>query len=152
MPPEGEGSVSGWLGPLQSGDPAVVQPLWERYFDRLVTLARHKLRGAARLLADEEDVALSAFDSFCRGAGQGRFPQLLDREDLWRILLAITTRKAARLLRDETRAKRGGPAVLQAAAAPWQAALLEQVLSQEPTPEMAAQLAEDYQRLLGRLG
>ena len=34
-------------------------------------------------LADEEDVALSAFDSFCRGAEQGRFPRLDDRDDLW---------------------------------------------------------------------
>ena len=34
--------------------------------------------------ADEEDVALSAFDSLCRGAVEGRFPRLDDRNDLWR--------------------------------------------------------------------
>jgi hypothetical protein len=63
-----EGSVTQWLGQLQAGDPAAVQPLWERYFQRLVGLARLKLRGAPRRAADEEDVALSAFDSFCRNA------------------------------------------------------------------------------------
>jgi DNA-directed RNA polymerase specialized sigma24 family protein len=55
------GSVSRWLGPLQDGDPAAVQQLWQRYFHRLVGLARKKLHGAPRRLADEEDVALSAF-------------------------------------------------------------------------------------------
>ena len=54
--------------------------------------------------ADEEDVALSAFDSFCRGDGAGRFPRLDDRDDLWRLLLLLTARKAAHLIRDEFRA------------------------------------------------
>jgi hypothetical protein len=47
----------------------------ERYFPRLVTLARKRLRARPRA-ADEEDVALSAFDSLsfsgpllCRAAG-----------------------------------------------------------------------------------
>src|SRR5207249_6675395 len=63
-----DSSVSAWIDRLKDGDPAAAQPLWERYFGRLVGLARDRLRGAARRAADEEDVALSAFDSFCRGA------------------------------------------------------------------------------------
>jgi DNA-directed RNA polymerase specialized sigma24 family protein len=62
------GSVTRWLQQLQAGDPAAVQRLWERYYPRLVGLARKKLRDAPRRLADEEDVALSAFHSFCRSA------------------------------------------------------------------------------------
>jgi len=62
--------------------------LWERYFRRLVGLARKKLRAAPRRAADEEDVALSAFDSFCRGAKLDRFPQLHDRLDVWQLLVA----------------------------------------------------------------
>ena len=38
-------------------------------------------------------MALSAFDSFCRGRA-GRYPRLADREDLWRLLVVITVRKA----------------------------------------------------------
>jgi hypothetical protein len=60
-----------------------------------------KLLGAPRGMADEEDVALSAFDSFCRGAEQGRFPQLSDRDDLWRLLFVITERKAIDLVNHE---------------------------------------------------
>jgi len=42
------GSVSQWIQLLQAGDPAGAQPLWELYFQRLVTLARGRLIGAAR--------------------------------------------------------------------------------------------------------
>jgi DNA-directed RNA polymerase specialized sigma24 family protein len=144
---DAQGSVSRWLDPLRAGDSAAVQHLWERYFHRLVGLARHKLQGAPRGPGDEEDVALSAFDSFCRLAGAGRFPELLDREGLWQLLVVITVRKASRLVRDEKRLKRGGAAVVEAETD----AVLTQLLSREPTPEMAAQLAEEYRRLLARL-
>src|SRR5262245_52631875 len=105
------GSVTGWLARLQAGDDAAAQPLWERYFRRLVELARSRLRGGPRAAADEEDVALSAFDSFCRGAEKGRFPQLHDRDDLWGLLVLITAHKALDRLRHERRQKRGGSRV-----------------------------------------
>jgi DNA-directed RNA polymerase specialized sigma24 family protein len=140
------GSITHWLEKLQAGDHAAAQQLWERYFHRLVGLARVKLRGTPLRAADEEDVALSAFGSFCRDAGDGRFPELLDRESLWRLLAVITARKAAHLQRDQTRQKRGGGGT------PDDDAALEQLLSREPTAEMAAQMAEEYQRLLHRLG
>src|SRR5262245_21852756 len=102
------GTVSQWLDQLKAGDRAGVQKLWERYFRQLVGLARGKLAGAPRRAADEEDVALSAFDSFCRAAERGRFPRLEDRDDLWRLLAVLTERKAIGLRRREGRAKRGG--------------------------------------------
>jgi DNA-directed RNA polymerase specialized sigma24 family protein len=146
-----EGSVSRWLGPLQQGDPEAVQQLWQRYFLCLVQLARGRLRQAPRRAVDEEDVAVSAFDSFCRNAEQGAFPQLADRNDLWRLLVVITLRKVSRVLRDESRQKRGGQVRL-ADTEEDQNALLEQALSREPTPELAAQMTEEYERLLHLLG
>jgi len=137
-----EGSITRWLGRLQAGDPAAVQPLWERYFHRLIGLARHRLRNAPRQVADEEDVALSAFDSFCRHAERGRFPDLLDRDSLWRLLVVVTARKAANLVRDEGRQKRGG------AAPAGDPAELAQLLGREPDPAFAAQVAEECRRLL----
>jgi DNA-directed RNA polymerase specialized sigma24 family protein len=144
-----EGSVSRWLGPLQDGDPAAVQHLWQRYFLSLVQLACKRLRKALPRGADAEDVALSAFDSFCRNAEGGRFPQLSDRNDLWRLLAVITARKASHLLRDESRQKRGGP---DPTCNSDHEALLEQVFSREPSPELAVQMTEEYERLLNRLG
>jgi hypothetical protein len=104
----GDGSVSRWLGQLQGGDVLTVPPLWQRYFHRLVALARQRLRGSACRVADAEDVALSAFDSFCRAAEQGRFPDLANRDGLWRLLVVMTARKANQLRRNEGRQKRGG--------------------------------------------
>ena len=101
-------SVTHWLGQLKAGDPAAAGPLWERYFPKLVELARARLAGFPRRAADEEDVALSAFDSFCRDAAAGRLPRLDDRDDLWRVLLLITSQKALDLVRHESAAKRGG--------------------------------------------
>ena len=146
-----EGSVTDWIGRLQAGDQAAARPLWERYFRRLVGLARRQLQGAPRGAADEEDVALSAFDSFCRAAVEGRFPRLADRDDLWRLLFALTLRKAHDLVRDQRRQKRGGSAP-PGPPHPPEEANPEQLLGREPTPEFAAQVAEECQRLLGRLG
>lgn len=153
-----EGSVSQWLGQLQAGDRAAAQQLWERYFRRLVGFARQKLQGTPRRVADEEDVALSAFASFCRSAERGRFPQLLDRDNLWRLLVVITARKAFHQGVHEGRKKRGGGAAFAAAtsADPHHSGFgdsdLECVLDREPTPAFAAQVAEECQRLLGMLG
>jgi DNA-directed RNA polymerase specialized sigma24 family protein len=129
--------------------------LWEQYFHRLVGLARVRLQGRVRRgAADEEDVALSAFDSFCRGAAGGRFAELQDRHGLWRLLMTITARKAERLIRDQRRQKRGGGAVLgeSALAAPDLdddgAVGMTQVLGREPTPALAAQVGEECERLL----
>jgi DNA-directed RNA polymerase specialized sigma24 family protein len=150
-----DGSVTHWLAQVREGDAEAVRQLWERYFTRLVQLARARLLRMPRRVADEEDVALSAFDSFCRGAEAGRFPQLDDRDNLWRLLVTITAQKAARLARSETRLKRGGGAVLDETALIGAASglvALEQIVSREPDPEFAAQAAEEFQRLLGRLG
>jgi DNA-directed RNA polymerase specialized sigma24 family protein len=149
------GSVTNWLVQLKAGDPASAQPLWERYFQRMVALARKKLQGARRREADEEDVALSAFDSFCRGVVQGRFPQLTDRDDLWRLLVVITARKSLDLLEKQGRQKRGGGQVRGESALldpvePGNGGI-EKVVGGEPTPEFAAELAEECQRLLDQL-
>ena len=145
-----KGSVSHWIGRLKAGDRAVIGQLWERYFQRLVHLARAKIQAAPRRAADEEDVALSAFHSFCCAAEQGRFPQLLDRDNLWRLLVVLTSRKAAHLVRDQHRHKRRAAAA--AAALDKDSLELSAILSSEPTPQFAALLAEECQRLLGALG
>ena len=138
--------VTIWLGQLQAGDPAAARPLWDRYFRRLVGLARKRLRDAPRQASDEEDVALSAFDSFCRNAEAGRFPDLADRDSLWRLLAAFTVRKAAHYQRDGARLKRGG--AVQVAE---ESGIVGEILDREPDPRLATEMAEECERLLRAL-
>jgi DNA-directed RNA polymerase specialized sigma24 family protein len=150
------GSITALLEHLQAGDHEAAQPLWERYYPRLVGLARERLRGTQRRVADEEDVALSAFDSLCRGVEQGRFPQLKDRDGLWALLVLITVRKAADLVQYNRRERRGGGQVRGDSA--WAgrngdagADGLADIAAGDPTPDVAVQLAEEFQLLLDRL-
>ena len=119
-------------------------------FSRLVQLAGHKLRGRPLRAADQEDVALSAVHSVFRGIEAGRYPSLGDRDDLWRLLMVTTAHKALHLVRNEGREKRGGKRTVftQDDVLEGEEAAIEQILSREPTPEFAAEVAEECQRLL----
>ncbi len=142
------GSVTHWLLELQSGNREAIRPIWERYYARLVSLAKARLSGTPRRAADEEDVVLMAFDSFCRGAEQGKFPDLHDRNCLWSVLVLITARKAANQATFEARQKRSHHLTNTKA----ELAALEAIASNDPTPEFSAQAAEEYRRLLLELG
>jgi DNA-directed RNA polymerase specialized sigma24 family protein len=157
MASSGEGSVTQWVGNLKDGDHGAAQALWERYFERLVRLARRRLStvSGAGVVEDEEDAALSAFDSFCAGMARGRFPQLGDRDDLWKLLVVITARKVSAQNDRRQSLKRGGgwtplsPA--ESDESSWGAGLAN-LAANEPTPEFAAMVAEETRRLLDRLG
>jgi DNA-directed RNA polymerase specialized sigma24 family protein len=152
-----QSSVSHWLEGLKEGDSQAAAPLWERYCDRLVRLARRKLGHAPRRVADEEDVALSAFNSLCLGARNGRFPALADRDSLWGLLVFITAQKAADHIAHESRKKRGGGKVR------GHSALVDgdrdsgeedfdRFFAAAPGPVTLNVWAEEYDRLLKRLG
>jgi RNA polymerase sigma factor (sigma-70 family) len=140
------GSVTHWIRQLKSGDMEGAQQLWERYFQQLVRLARQHLGNLPRQAADEEDVALSAFDSFCRDTQRGRFPRLADRDDLWRLLVTMTAQKSLDLIRREQAHKRGAGRLAVGAADD-----IEQIIGREPKPEFAAMVAEESRRLLDAL-
>ena len=134
-------SVTEWVLQLKQADDDAAQQLWGRYMVRLVELARRKLGPVRKKLADEEDVAIIAFEQFCRHAKEGRFPQLNDRNDLWQILVMITERRAIDLKR-----KRPEPSG-ESSGVP-----IANVLAREPTPEFAAEIAERLATLIGALG
>lgn len=158
MPTDRGGSVTRWIGDLKAGDPEAARALWDRYFDRLVRLARARLRAASEGDADGEDAALSAFWCLCDGTARGRFPRLGDRDDLWRLLVILTARKAQDQSRRRCRQKRGGKTQVLGEADLFGAepaageAALDRIIGTEPTPEFAALMAEQHRRLLDILG
>jgi DNA-directed RNA polymerase specialized sigma24 family protein len=139
------GSVTGWLHQLIAGDRQAAEALWNRYFSQLERLAKKHLGSHPRRALDEEDVAVSVFRAFCVGAERGRFPELHDRDNLWRLLVVITARKAADHVKYEGRRKALRPGSDDQE-------LLADVIGREPTPEFALRVTEECERLLARLG
>jgi len=154
------GSVSRWIGELKAGDEQALQPIWNRYHALLVERARAKLAGfRGRAAAEGEDLASSAFQAFYQGVREGRFPQLEDRDDLWRLLVHLTACKALDRHRAEHRQKRGAGRVVTeadmiagAADAEEDAGALDRIIGSEPSPEFAAMVTEEYRRRLDSLG
>jgi RNA polymerase sigma factor (sigma-70 family) len=132
--------VTRWIEQMKQGDEAAVQKLVEHYFQRLVQVARKKLQILPQLADYDEDVALSAFKSVVLGAQREQFARLQDRQDLWRLLVVLTLRKAIDLLRKEGRIQKEDEVDIA------------QLLSHEPSPELAAQITDECHRLLDQLG
>jgi DNA-directed RNA polymerase specialized sigma24 family protein len=143
-------SITRCIDMLKRGDRAAAEALWDSYIHRIVALARARLGGMPRRAADEEDVALSAFDSFYRRAERGQFARLADRDDLWQILVLITERKAIDLMRHEGRQSRGEGRVVAFSDVEGQAS--GDIVDPGPTPEFAAQVVDEFRELLERLG
>jgi DNA-directed RNA polymerase specialized sigma24 family protein len=149
------GSVTLWLRQLAHGDRTATQGLSDRYFSQLVAFARTKLAARQVRVADEEDVALSAIDSFFRGVERGRFPDLFDWDNLWRLFVEITRCKSIDLHRREGALKH--PPIAEQPSAPDGGSSLlrpavERALDPEPTPAFAAQVTDECRRLLEGLG
>lgn len=101
------GSVSQLLDHLRQGNHSAAEGLWRHYFDRMSARARQHLVGE-RAVSDEEDAAISAFDTFCRHVADGQFEKIANRNELWGLLVVLTRRKVTQHRRHEKRQKRGG--------------------------------------------
>jgi len=107
--PEREADLSALLHRVQIGrDEAACDELWRTLHGRVVAVARQHMAAHSKRVADEEDVALSAMNSFFHAAEVGRLDHLHDRGDLWRVLLTITARKVISHQLQQNAAKRGG--------------------------------------------
>lgn len=147
-----QGSVTQWIGGLRNGDPQAAEIVWQHFFDRLIRIARGRLRKASRRVSDEDDVVTDAFDSFFRGVQSGRFPRLDDRQDLWEVLLLLTCRKSTNQMLAANRVKRGGGAVRGESVFGDEAGIGSYgPAATEPTPEFAAEFAEQFRLRLASL-
>ncbi len=96
------------LQKVRVGDEAATAVLWETYFQQLVRIAAKRLPINLRRSGDEEDIAISAFHSFIAGVRRDQFPELSGPDNLWGLLITLTSRKSQAHLRRQTRQKRGG--------------------------------------------
>ena len=87
---------------------AAMEGIWEYFFERLVQRAKLEISNGTQRIKDEEDVAIETMNSFYKGLKAGRFDEIENRDELWRLLVTIAARKAKRLFRDAKARKRGG--------------------------------------------
>lgn len=148
-------SISRLIPGLKKSDEVATQQLWDHFSEKLVGLARRKLGDIPKRVADEEDIASTVFFSLCRGAAAGRLADVKSRDELWWLLLAITKRKVADFVRHEMAQKRGpGQVEYLGTATSSQHGLplgLDDLMGDEPTPELLAMLQEQHLYLLSLL-
>lgn len=145
-----DSSVRLWMDSLQAGDSQAEAMLWSHYFERMVRVARRKLAGTPGAARDDEDIALSAFKSFCLAVRAGRFRNVTDFDSLWGLLLMLTARKVIDELRSRQRAKRGGGerAVRDSAQS---SPPLDSLASAIPDPQVAVIAEETFSTLFAKL-
>jgi DNA-directed RNA polymerase specialized sigma24 family protein len=151
-------SVTKFLHDFQHGDSAAFNELWNRFFARLVAVARRRLQHQRRLAGvDEEDIALSAFKSFHRRARRGDFPRLEDRDDLWVQLVTLTRQKLVDQQRRAGAIKRGRDRIMSESELGrghpgGDPPGLDALVGAEPDPAFSAMMTEECRLLLDRLG
>jgi RNA polymerase sigma factor (sigma-70 family) len=157
---EPDHSVTRLINLLRAEDRAVrdlaAALIWQRYFRELLDLARRNLDRRVRRRTDEEDVLQSMFQSFCARQDRGEF-DLKDRDELWRLLVTITLRKARNAARDHRRDRRdvireqilADERERNNSCPGW---ALEQMDDSGPTPAEAAVLNEALELRLAALG
>jgi DNA-directed RNA polymerase specialized sigma24 family protein len=150
------GSVTNLIRRIKKGDAGAADELLARFWRRLLGLARTKLQGKDLRIADEEDVVNSALAGFLLGAERGQYTKLHDRDDLWHLLVKITTRKAQKLVQELQRQKRCPRAACRSTSQGSADALpldipVEQIADPKPSPDLEALANETIEQLLNRL-
>jgi RNA polymerase sigma factor (sigma-70 family) len=139
-PAEVSQSITRLIRAVQDGRTSAVGSLLEVYFERLVLLARRRLQGLPGMAAYDEDVALRSFESLCRRVRDPARPlPVAGRDDLWRLLATRTISRAIDLIRRHRPGEVAGEGDV------------ERLLDREPTPEEAAEVADECRRLLDLL-
>lgn len=145
-------NVSHWIDQVKDGDSIAANQIWRHYYDRLVGSVRNKLFGQNRAVSDEEDIVLSVFDSFYSAAQKGRFPDLSDRDDLWRLLLKMSARKVVDKRRRDQRQRRGGNVQLHSLDKRDDDRTFIEAIGDEPSPEMVLMMEESVEQFFSHLG
>lgn len=80
--------------------------LFQKYFPRLVDVARSTLHSVRLRTFDEEDVANESLWEFYAGMAAGRFAHLQGHRQYWSLLVCMTRRRAIDMLRKSTAQQR----------------------------------------------
>lgn len=150
-PPDHTHSVSKMIARLKIDDSQAAGQIWQRFFQRLLPLARARLLKLSDRMVDEEDIMVSVFDRFFRAANEDRFARLHDRDDLWQILLMLTDHKVIEHYRKSTALKRGGDNVRRLDDVVEPGKEMHELADETPGPEFVAAFNDSVSVALSRL-
>lgn len=141
-------AVTGWIDQLADKNQQAAEQLWQHVAVRLQEFAAQRLDVRTRRHYDEQDAAISAFHSLCRGLGEGRL-EARNRDALWGLLAVITSRKISAQQRRIHRQKRGSGAVRgESGFVDLGAAGINAVVGDQSPPDELAEVSESCAQLL----
>lgn len=144
---QNENSITKYFSALKRGESEAAQRIWEKFFKRLIELARKKLKSSPKRWSDEDDIVQQAFAQFFSQVQQNRFPKLNNRGDLWQILAMLVDRRATDQIRRQVNKKSGGGKVRGDSAFigpnDSRGAGINSFADNEPTADLAAEFVEE---------
>ncbi len=141
-------SISDWIGQVRDGNDSAAYHLWDRFFNRILATARR--RCLIDVIVDEEDIAISVFSSLCLGLRNGRYCELRDRNELWRLIVVMTVRKVTSKTEYSSRKKRDRSRLLSAGASD-DSGVIENLVCSKPTPSLEAEMSDQIDGWFDRL-
>lgn len=101
-----------WFRKMAEGDLEAANSLIEYFFPQLIAFSeaqyRQKFPTSHPVVEDAEDAAQSALKTLWRRSREGRFSDVVNRNQLWRLLAKITLRKIYAQRKRATAKRRGG--------------------------------------------
>ncbi len=108
LPMESGLAVTRWIAHLRDGNGVAAARLWKFLEPRLLRLGRKRLRSTPKTYYDEDDLAQSAFHALCSAIQNGRYEDLADREEVWKLISTIALNKLRKRVVSEATKRRGG--------------------------------------------
>ncbi len=138
---------------LKLGNKNAANLLIERYFDRVVALARRRLAGKQFSDSSGDDIAASVFESLWQRAREHRFAdeELRDSRELWKLLCRMIYFKSQDHVRRASAAKRTG-GIESGSTLRSGAPAIDQVAECRHGSDGVSIFREEHQRLLDLLG
>lgn len=143
-------TVTNWISRLADGDGRALEMVFEKYFNRLIKLALHKMHGLNTVPYSPEDVVNSVVRSLWNGVQKNKI-EITTEDNLWGCLYQITTRKVCAERRRAFSQKRGENRMVisgDQVNEETEESFFNSIVGKEPSPEMAVEMAEGADELL----
>ena len=136
------------IGLMRGGDQNAAREIVERYFDRLLVLARRRISQRLSSRVDPEDIVQSVFRTFFVRVKEGQFV-FDEQDDLCKLLMRITLHKTLRQVAFHKAAKRDPN--LETNQGDHHRELLLSVLDKGPSAEASVAFLDQLEHFLGQL-